>query len=575
MVTKIIDILKKIRKIFKLTKNKFGSKKRNKKLKNKNFTIISNNCFAGVTYEYLNLPYLSPTIGLYFFAPEYIKFIKNIKYYCSLELESLDVKKSKYYDELIKLKQDNKVLGKIGDVEIVFLHYKSFNEAKEKWEKRCKRINYQNLIFKFCDQNLCTEKELIEFKKFKHNHKICFTSKKYDYDNFIQIKKDKNKKHVIDDVFDYHKYFNIVEYINNFEKKKILHVLFSNRFSGAENVACTIIENTNSDYEVAYCSPNGQISEILKEKNINYVPIKSLNLLELKRVFKKYNPDIIHSHDFMASFKCSLLKRKRILIAHIHNNYPWLKKCCLKSIIFLLYSFNINKILTVSESIENEYIFSKLIKKKIICIGNPVSFDKIVCKVKKDDNKKIYDICCVARITEQKNPLKFIEVINHIKQTKENIRAVWIGDSNPCDGDIKQRVMNKIKEMNLEKNIEFLGFKNNPLDYVMMSKLFLLTSDYEGFGLVAFEAMSLGVPCVVSNVGGLPNIVDNNCGFLCNDFDDYVVNCLKILNDETELNKKSILSIKKAKKIDNLNKYISFIKKIYNMNLEEINERKK
>ena len=63
----------------KLLINKIGSKKRNSKLKNKTMTIISNNCFAGVTYEYLDLPYFSPTIGLYFFAPEYIKFIYNIK----------------------------------------------------------------------------------------------------------------------------------------------------------------------------------------------------------------------------------------------------------------------------------------------------------------------------------------------------------------------------------------------------------------------------------------------------------------------------------------------------------------
>ena len=120
--------LKKIRKNIKIFINKIGSKRRNRKLKVKDFTIISNNCFAGLTYEYLNLPFSSPTIGLYFFAPEFIKFISNLKYYTSLPVIELKASDSKYYDELVRLKQENKILGKVGDVEIVFLHYDSFKE---------------------------------------------------------------------------------------------------------------------------------------------------------------------------------------------------------------------------------------------------------------------------------------------------------------------------------------------------------------------------------------------------------------------------------------------------------------
>ena len=63
-----ILFLKKIRKKIKITINKIGSSKRNNKLKCDDFSIISNNCFAGLTYEYLDLPFSSPTVGLYFFA---------------------------------------------------------------------------------------------------------------------------------------------------------------------------------------------------------------------------------------------------------------------------------------------------------------------------------------------------------------------------------------------------------------------------------------------------------------------------------------------------------------------------
>ena len=47
-------------------------------------------------------------------------------------------------------------------------------------------------------------------------------------------------------------------------KKRVLHILASNIFSGAENIACTIIEKLGDDYEMAYCSPNGIIKEYKK-----------------------------------------------------------------------------------------------------------------------------------------------------------------------------------------------------------------------------------------------------------------------------------------------------------------------
>ena len=83
-------------------------------------------------------------------------------------------------------------------------------------------------------------------------------------------------------------------------KKKVLHLLFSNRYSGAENVACTIIENISNKYDMYYCSPIGPIEEILKERNIKYIPLKKFNLKGLKRVVKEYDFDILfsgHSHN--------------------------------------------------------------------------------------------------------------------------------------------------------------------------------------------------------------------------------------------------------------------------------------
>lgn len=186
----------------------------NKRLKNKNFTIISNNCWAGIFYRNNNLEYLSPTLGLFFMAEDYIKFIYNIKYYINEDLQFINIEDSKYKNYLKKLNY-NSPIGRIDDIEIMFLHYSSEEEAKEKWDRRKQRINWDNIIYKFSDQNMCTYEHIKKFDEFKAKNKILFTTRKYEGINSIQIKEFSKSESVMDDIKTYKKYFNFYKYINN------------------------------------------------------------------------------------------------------------------------------------------------------------------------------------------------------------------------------------------------------------------------------------------------------------------------------------------------------------------------
>lgn len=202
--------------------NKIGCKRRCKKLKIKNPTIISNNCYAGIISQYLGIRYYTPTIGLYFFAEDYIRFLSNFEYYIKQPLKIINTKESKHYSEMIEKKHENAIVGTLDDVEIVFLHYHNENEIKDKWNKRIKRINYDCIIFKFCDQNSCTDKLIEEFDKLPFENKICFTSKAYKgLKSVVYIKSDKNKNEVQRDYYKSHRYFNIIKYINQIYEKKV------------------------------------------------------------------------------------------------------------------------------------------------------------------------------------------------------------------------------------------------------------------------------------------------------------------------------------------------------------------
>lgn len=347
-------------------------------------------------------------------------------------------------------------------------------------------------------------------------------------------------------------------------KKKVFFIMSTDDFSGAEAVNFSIIENLSDKYDFYWVSRKGNINNFLAEKNIKWIEINKLSVKEIKRVVKEYEPDILHATDYKASVICSLAGVKIPLIEHLHNNSPWLRKININSFAFLYAGLRANKVLTVSESIENEYIFSKFIKNKIECIDNPISRYKILAKVNQEDYEKIYDICCTARIVSQKNPFKFLDVLYNIKKDIPNVKAIWIGD-----GELKEKVIERAKKLELESNIQFIGFQKNPYKYMAKAKVFMLTSDTEGYGLVAFEALTLGLPCVVSDVGGLPKIVDDRCGKLCNDKEQFSKEIINLLKDNEYYKLKSEEALKKAEKIENIDEYMKKIERIYEVLLDE------
>lgn len=197
---------------------KIFSKVRNKKINNKDFTIISNNCFAGWVYRIFNLEYLTPTVGLFIMPDDYLKFIENLEYYLSLEMKFIssdNSKHSKYLSEKVK-KFGKYPIGLLEDVEIHFLHYENEKEALEKWNRRKKRININKIIFKFNDQNGCKREHIEKFTNMKFKNKICFVSNE-EYKNIkgtIFIKEFKKNGYVVDDTWFARKYLNLKKSIN-------------------------------------------------------------------------------------------------------------------------------------------------------------------------------------------------------------------------------------------------------------------------------------------------------------------------------------------------------------------------
>ena len=339
---------------------------------------------------------------------------------------------------------------------------------------------------------------------------------------------------------------------------KIVMLVNSKKYSGLENVALSIMDKLKNEFEFVYVTQNGPIVDVLKEKKVNYYLIESMSIKEIKKMIKNENPDIIHAHDFRASFVASLCKKNIPFISHLHNNPLWLKRICPNSLAFLCSSIRADKILTVSDSVKDDFVFKNIVGKKFINISNPVDTSIIRKSAGKTELAKKYDLISVARLTEQKDPMRFVNIMENLKEIYSQIKVAWIGD-----GELEQEFLNAIENKGLSENISYLGFQKNPYKFMKQSSIFILTSKWEGYGLVAFEALSLGLPCVVSKVGGLTGIVDNLCGELCVTDDDFVNEVVNLLKNKNYYKQKSELAIEKSNKLDNHTKYYASIRKNY------------
>lgn len=183
---------------------------------NVNFTLLSNNCWGGHVYRYFNLPYNTPTIGMYFFIEDYIKFLSKLEYYLSLDIRIIHAECSRHYQEILREHKDSLYvpIGVLDDVEIVFLHSHSDDEARDSWNRRKARMNLDNLVVKMSEMNGCSLEYLRIFDALPYKKKIVFTTKDYGLKSQIIFKDYLGEEQILNDTLNFRKYVNLENLIN-------------------------------------------------------------------------------------------------------------------------------------------------------------------------------------------------------------------------------------------------------------------------------------------------------------------------------------------------------------------------
>lgn len=345
----------------------------------------------------------------------------------------------------------------------------------------------------------------------------------------------------------------------------VMHLLQSDRFSGAENVVCQIIDTFSNDdkYRHVYCSTDGDIRESVEKRKITFYGLKDFGLAQIIKAINHINPDIIHSHDMHASFKAAICCGKRKLICHIHNNNYDSRKLTIKTILFYFAAQRASHIFWVSDSSYDSFYFKKKFRNKSSVLYNIIDIEALYDKMKSDCNTYDYDVVFLGRLSEAKNPRRLLEIFSKLSEARPNIKLAIIGT-----GELEELVLELYHKMELENNVEILGFQSNPYKMLHDSKVMLMTSKWEGMPMCSLEAMALGVPIVSTPTDGICRVVKNDkTGFLSNENEILTAKCLEIVDNPDLRQILSNNSIERIYSIMDLETYYKTIRDVYDKSL--------
>ncbi len=261
-------------------------------------------------------------------------------------------------------------------------------------------------------------------------------------------------------------------------------------------------------------------------RSLFYVLFGTINLI---RIVRKYNIDIIHGHYLYPAGLIAVLggmftKKKVYVTSHGSDMfclYPQHK--FMRPIIrFVLKRADV--VLAVSESLKEEILKTNIpnIEKNVRLNWNTVDINEF--KIANNDsdhhskNNSNYNFKNELNIPKDKPIILFVgniikrknvaTIIDAKKQLKSDCFLVVVGD-----GPLLNSLKEKVKVENVE-DVIFTGARNDIVNVIQSSDLLILPSYSESFGLVLIEALACGKPVIGSNVGGIKEIITDDVGLL-------------------------------------------------------------
>ena len=231
-------------------------------------------------------------------------------------------------------------------------------------------------------------------------------------------------------------------------------------------------------------------------------------------------------------------------------------------------AFSINQsdaITAVSENLRNETFKNFRIEKEIEVIHNFVdvarfrkkpidAFRKVIAPNKE---KILIHASNFRKLKRVEDVVRIFAEVNKVIPSK----LMFVGD-----GPERPMAESLCRDLNICEDTRFVGKQEQIEEILAVSDLFLLTSDYESFGLAALEAMAAGVPVISTNAGGLPEInINGKTGYLSTvgNVKEMAANAIRLLEDES-LHEKFKINAKANADLFDIHNIVPQYEKLYN-----------
>lgn len=267
-------------------------------------------------------------------------------------------------------------------------------------------------------------------------------------------------------------------------------------------------------YEKEILALGGKIYRI---PNISKNPLKHIR--EFKKLLKEHTEyKIIHIHttySIMITDAKEAKKMGRKVIIHSHNSDANLKRKIVHKILKNNFSKYADYKIACSK-LAGEWMFSKNDLNNLIFWPNAKNLEKYKFSLKTRDkirnDEKVNDsfvIINVGRLSYQKNQELMIKIFSNFLKKKPNSILWLVGD-----GEDREQLENIVKEKGLEEKVKFWGNIENVNELLFAADVFVLTSRYEGLGIVLIEAQATGIPLVIPTYIPREACIDKNIKFI-------------------------------------------------------------
>lgn len=227
-------------------------------------------------------------------------------------------------------------------------------------------------------------------------------------------------------------------------------------------------------------------------------------IIKLYFYFKKQKPDVVHSSGAEANFHgviAARLARIPVIIAEEIGIPKHSKRAIiLFSWIYKLSHYVLGESQSVIDHLKNNY---KIDSTKLKVVSNFALFSKYEI-LKEDFKGNEFRILSVSRLEPVKNIEGIIRAVHRLKKEQFSIKYTIVGG-----GSSKNKLLALIEKLELQNEIDWLGYQENIAPYFFQSDLYILNSFSEGFSNSLLEAMYMAKPSITTNVGAAQELIQD------------------------------------------------------------------